>query len=311
MYWSINVTWVVGDKLNHNYTFTIPATGTSYSFSIFGLRGLSSDNDIIRVNYSINNGVSYKAFPTPIVISSVGAFGYYTSSIPVADVVAAHGNILIKVEASNVLSSTPGYPQVWIGQMMITSNGVAATSVGTIITDISIDDMNGDGWNDIVALGYTGSTGKIVVFHNSASNSIFLPANARTISSIPSGVICLGTGNIFNPFSKNYKDIAYASTTTIYFINQTSLGNYIKVASGFTIAPSFSMVKMMVVDVDGNGRADILIGGTDRITYFSNYLGYESMTYGTRSAWKEIPVDISMVGSAGFLTMDCRKFQRS
>jgi hypothetical protein len=190
---------------------------------------------------------------------------------------------------------------------MIACNGVAATSVGTSIKDMVIDDMNGDGSNDIVVLGYTGATGKIVVFRNTAGYSIFSPANSVTISQIPSGIINIGTGNIFNPYSKAYKDIAYCSQTTVSFINQTSLGTYVK--SGFTITTPYSLVKMMVVDVEGNGRADILMAGVDRIAYYSNYLGYEGATLGTRVAWKMIDVDISLVGSAGFTCMDCRKFQ--
>jgi len=308
MYWSVNVTWVTGDELYHNYTISVPTTGSAYTFSLYALRQLGNDGDAIRVNYSTDGGASYKAFSTPLVITDIGAFGYYTRTIPAAEVRAANGIIKIKVVASAVKSSDPGYPQVWIGQMMIAGSGVAATSVGTSIMDVAVDDMNGDGWNDIVAFGYTSTVGKIMVFQNTAGYTIFQSANAIPITAIQSGIIGIGTGKIFNPYAKTYKDIAYYSQTTVYFINQTSLGTYAKVA-GFTIVPGYNMVKMMVADVDGNGRADILIGGTDRIDYYSNYLGYAGMTIGTRIAWKLIVVDNSLVGSAGFITMDCRKFQ--
>lgn len=93
----------------------------------------------------------------------------------------------------------------------------------------------------------------------------------------------------FNPYQKGYLDITFATTTGVYNVNQNSLGSWSSVNTMFTTlgGSSFTLKKMWAGDIDGNGRADLLLAtSSGGIWYYANYQGLRST-----SGWQLYLID--------------------
>ncbi|HEY3421117.1 MAG TPA: VCBS repeat-containing protein [Methanomassiliicoccales archaeon] len=294
-YWSLNVTWVTGDIMDHNWTVKVPSSGSTYAFSAFALRSASNDGDKIEFNYSIDNGLTFKSFSTHLYVGVGSSFTQYSGIITG---VTSTGIIKIKASAPWIKTATPGESYLKIGQMTVTTVGATVTSVGTSIAALTVADMNGDGANDIVAIG---GSGTLVAFMNCAGSSIFDHPSSPYSTGI-SNALDIGAGNFFNPYKGKYLDIAVSTATGVYLINQnkTTPGTY---DAKFALLTGQSIVKMIAADVDGNGRTDILLATSSAICYYANYQGLKTQ------GWQYYVVDNQIIGSGGINDLDARKFQ--
>lgn len=289
-YWQLNVTWRTGDMASHVYHFTMP-TGTTNVLTMWAAKNASADIDNFKVSYSTDNATwtALTLSPTATITSPWPNFVKYTANLP-----NAISQVWIKVEDTNrVPTSSPVATWVRIGQMYITT-AATVTSIGSNIIAMDIADVDGNGANDIVVVTVNSNKGEIWTLLNKPGGIFNLGNMKRVAQDIgTSGPIknakWISADFFFNPYQKGYMDIVFATTSGVYNLNQTSLGNWGAVNTMFTTlgGSTFTLKKMWAGDIDGNGRADLLLAtSSGGIWYYSNYMGRTST-----SGWQLYQID--------------------
>lgn len=319
--WKVNVTWVVGDSLSHEWTFQV-TPGTGQLFSVFAAVGeTSTDGDTFQFQYS-EDGLTW-ANMTGVVISST-TFGFKTYSLPasVSDIVYVR-----VVDTDSALNNNPELNSVKVSQMYFRTNAVT-TKIGDVIRTFDLADINGDNSTDIVVGSYTSSVGKkgqVWTLNNSLiyvdvggelvkTSGIFRDENIfKWYESPTNGPLTttnkwtIVAGSFFNPYEDEYLDIIFSEqswdkkdTSNVYAINIMS-SSYTLVDMDFLEPASAPITVMLAKDVDGNHRTDLIFGTLDgMIIMWANYEGYT-----TNFGWQIYLIDDL---SDGINAMDAATF---
>ncbi|MBC7107266.1 MAG: VCBS repeat-containing protein [Methanomassiliicoccales archaeon] len=257
-YWILNVTWKTGDKLDHRWTIEV-TPGTSHTFQLYASK--SSAEDDFQFYYSTDN-ITFTAMTSAKVTSTSPTL--YTFTLPAG----ISGKLYIKVEDTNRASTVTSLDYVDIYQMSVRTTA-AGGLVGSTAKALAIADMNNDGSNDLIVVGESSKKGRLWVGLNNEGN--ILPYLVQVIPDNSDLAGCVGADAGFFVGGNSLKDIALATGSKVYFIEQTTLGTYAMSSLSFSIS---TITVMAAGDVDGNGRTDILVGTSDgRIILYMNYLG--------------------------------------
>lgn len=204
-----------------------------------------------------NNASAMGTFNAPLVLSSPGA-----SQVAVGDVTGAGVQDLVSADfgVSLFVQTSPG---TFAQPISLYSGGANWVAVG---------DLNGDGIGDVAL---TDNVGVKVLFHTGAAGittysapvSVFTAtANANVIGA---NLIAIADVN-----SDGSNDLVITDpgptggtmpTVNILLQNTASPGTFMAPVS-YTIAPGDLPQSIIVADVDGDGRPDIIIGGQQTVT---------------------------------------------
>jgi len=273
-YWSLNITYTLGDQLEHIWTIDV-RTGSAHTFEVYGLRSTPTDTDILRFAYSQNN-VTYT--PMVAVIDTTLPMDKYTYVLPVV----TSGLIYIKVYDSVRSSSNPTLDWIRVGQMSVRT--LAPVSViGVEVLALDVADMNKDGSNDLLIVTKDSTNkGRIYVGLNIGGDVFttlgtpIVTANAKYGS-----VISAQAGKFFDSPSKARLDIMVSTASTVYLLRYDA-GVYFEDYSVFSI--SGTIIRSMAGDVDNNGRTDLVVITSAKIWLYANYQG-------TPTGWQTYLVD--------------------
>lgn len=275
-YWSINITYTLGDQLEHIWTIDV-RTGSAHTFEVYGLRSTAIDTDTLRFAYSEDN-VTFTNLVT--VIDTNLPMDKYTVVLPAA----TSGLIYIKVYDSVRSSSNPSLNWIRVGQMSVRT--LAPVSViGVEVLALDVADINKDGSNDLLVVTKDSTNkGRIYVGLNiggdvfTSLGTPIVTANAKYGS-----VISAQAGKFFDSPSKARLDIMVSTASTVYVIRYNAgTGVYVEDYSIFNI--SGTIIRSMAGDVDSNGRTDLVVITSARIWLYTNYQG-------TPTGWQTYLVD--------------------
>jgi len=282
-FWSINVTYITGDRLDHRWQFDLRASinaGTPHVFGLYAQMSTSVDGDNFRFSYSTNNitFTNLTLSPTSDVRSTVTPMVRYTANIPGT----VSGTIYMRVVDVKTLSAPPAMNYIRIGQMSVKTSAAVA-SIGTNVLGLDVKDMNGDGANDIVVVETSSTSpnpGKVWYALN-------IPAGILTNFKLVPGsydykaATSVSIGRFFGSNIKTDLDIVVATSTTMYLICNNGGGSL--VVDSQTFVPVGGIKKALAGDVDGNGWSDIVV-----VTSTNDILLY---SYYGLGGWQIAPID--------------------
>jgi len=323
--WKINVTWVVGDSLSHEWTFQV-TSGANQLFSVYAaMGGTSSDGDTFQFQYSEDRETWNNM--TNVVIDST-TFGFKTYALPSS----INGVVYVRVvDTGYALNNNPNPNSVKVSQMYFRTNAVT-TEIGSAIQTFDLADVNGDDSTDIVVgtyvnVGVKDKIGQVWVLYNDIwfkdigggvivkTSGIFREENiVQYYESDVKGPLSttnqwtIVAGSFFNPYEDEYLDIVFSDQSwdskvrsNVYAINMIDKTDYTLVNMDFLEPTSGPITTMLALDVDGNRRCDLLFGTYDgRIIMWANYEGYTT-SYG----WQTYLIDVL---SSSINAMDAATF---
>ena len=271
-FWSINVTYITGDRLDHRWQFDLRPSinaGTPHVFAVYAQTSALGDGDKFRFSYSTDNitFTNLTLSPTSDVSSYVTPMVRYTANIPGT----VSGTVYMRVVDVKTTSAPTAISYIRIGQMSVKTSAAVA-SIGTNVLGLDVRDMNGDGANDIVVVETSSTSpnpGKVWYALN-------IPAGILTNFKLVPGsydykaATSVSIGRFFGSNTKTDLDIMVATSTTMYFIKNNGGGSL--VVDSQTFVPVGGIKKALVGDVDGNGWSDIVVvTSTDNVLLYSYY----------------------------------------
>ena len=204
-----------------------------------------------------NDASSAGTFNAPLVLSSPGA-----SQVAIGDVTGAGVPDLVSADfgVSLFVQTSPG---TFATPISLYSGGANWVAVG---------DLNGDGIGDVAL---TDNVGVKVLFHTGAAGlstyaapvSVFTAtANANVIGANLIAIADVnGDGSNDLVITDPGPTGGAAPTVNILLQNTATPGTFLAPVS-YTIAPGDLPQSIIVQDVDGDGRPDIIIGGEQTVT---------------------------------------------
>jgi hypothetical protein len=204
-----------------------------------------------------NDASAKGTFDAPLVLSSPGASQVAIGDVTgagVADIVSADFGVSLFVQTSPGTFATP---------ISLYSGGANWVAVG---------DLNGDGIGDVAL---TDNVGVKVLFHTGAAGmttyaapvSVFTAtANANVIGANLVAIADVnGDGSNDLVITDPGPTGGTAPTVNILLQDTATPGTFLAPVS-YTIAPGDLPQSIIVADVDGDGRPDIIIGGLQTVT---------------------------------------------
>ncbi|MGA3156106.1 MAG: VCBS repeat-containing protein, partial [Steroidobacteraceae bacterium] len=204
-----------------------------------------------------NDASAKGTFNAPLVLSSPGA-----SQVAIGDVTGAGVQDLVSADygVSLFVQTSPG---TFATPVSLYSGGANWVAVG---------DLNGDGIGDVAL---TDNVGVKVLFHTGAAGlttytmpvSVFTAtANANVIGANLIAIADVnGDGSNDLVITDPGPTGGATPTVNILLQNTATPGTFLTPVS-YTIAPGDLPQSIIVADVDGDGRPDIIIGGTQTVT---------------------------------------------
>jgi hypothetical protein len=272
-YWTINVTYTTGDKLEHIWTVNL-RTGTSHTFEVYSYRSTIKDGDALLFAYSTDNVtyhdmLSVNAITLPMV--------KYTFTLPLA----LSGKVYIKVYDTVRSTPTPKLDWIRVGQMTIRT--VASVSVlGTKVLAMDVSDINKDGSNDLIIVTLTEkpTLGHIYVGLNQAGDVFTTMSEIVAANANYKDVNSAAAGKFFDSSSKARLDIMVSTPSMVYMLRYNA-GSY---TENYKTIIGTGIVRTMASDVDNNGYTDLIVITSSLITLYSNNAG-------TPTGWKTYLID--------------------
>lgn len=300
--WKVNVTWVVGDSLDHRWTFLV-TSGTPQVFSVYAaMDWLSVDGDQFKFQYS-TDGNNWIDMAGVVFDSTVWSTKTYSFSPSISGIVYVR-----VIDTNSAENNSPNLNGLKVSQMYFKTLG-STTKIGDQIKSFDLADVNGDGSTDIVVGTFYDSDplpnkedykGQIWVLYNvvNAEGGIFGGTNILKYfeSAVDGELTNLGlkntdvkwtvkAGNFFT-YAGSYLDIIFSYSGGVYYVNIVDKTTFSNGVMGFLV-PTSPITTMLALDIDGNRRSDLIFGTEDgRIILWSNYEGYT-----TSFGWQMITVD--------------------
>ncbi len=300
-------TTLSGPSSNSNFGASVAGAGDvngdGYDDVIVGANAVSSSTGQATIYHGSARGVSTTAATTLSGPSSSASFGVSVAS---AGDVDGDGYDDVIVGASGVSSST-GRAYVHHGGSSGVSTTVTSTLVGFSSSNYfgfsvtSLGDVSGDGYDDVAvgSYGYSSSTGRVSIFHGSASgvNSVAAATLAGTSSSA-FGYSVAGAGDVDGDGSPdlvvgaNNLSSGYGGAYVFYGTGAgmaTSAGTTLSPPGFFSSSPQISPVG----DLDGDGYDDFAVGSSG----YSSNAGIVYVFYGG-PAGPAYEADATLVGAS-------------
>jgi VCBS repeat protein len=204
-----------------------------------------------------NDASAKGTFNAPLVLSSPGA-----SQVAIGDVTGTGAQDLVSADfgVSLFVQTSPG---TFAAPISLYSGGANWVAVG---------DLNGDGIGDVAL---TDNVGVKVLFHTGAAGTTTYTAPVSVFTAtVNANVIGANLIAIADVNGDSSNDLVItdpgptggaAPTVNILLQNTGSPGTFLAPVS-YTIAPGDLPQSIIVADVDGDGRPDIIIGGEQTVT---------------------------------------------
>ncbi len=292
-------TVLTGEDTYNNFGNSLASAGDvngdGYSDIIVGAHGYSSYTGRAYTYYGSASGLSES--PSNVFTGEGTSNGFGWSVASAGDV---NGD-----GYSDVIVSAVGYSS-YTGRVYVYHGSASglSTSAATVLTGegtgnnfgssvASAGDVNGDGYSDIIvsAVGYSGYTGRVYVYHGSASG---LSASAATV------VTGEGTDNYFgysvasagDVNGDGYSDVivgAYgysSSTGRVYVYHGSASGlstSAAAIRTGEGTGNDFGYSVASAGDVNGDGYSDVIVGAYG----YSSFTGRAYVYHGSGSGLSE------------------------
>jgi hypothetical protein len=147
------------------------------------------------------------------------------------------------------------------------ASAVTITNPSSVMQNLSLADMDGDGKLDIITSSVLTGTNKVAVFRNTSTGvgSITFAA-ALTVATAGTSFNALTVGDLDGD---GRADIISASSTLLVYRNLSSVGSL-----SFSLATSYSSgstpIAVVLADMDGDGKKDIVAGNIGSVSVLLN-----------------------------------------
>jgi hypothetical protein len=281
-YWSINVTYTLGDGMEHIWTMDV-RDGTSHTFQVYALRSPISGGDNIRFAYSLDaiNWVNMVTVTDTSLPSDLYTFAL-PSTLPTT--------IYIKVNDTVRSTSSPVLDWIRVGQMSVKT--LASVSViGVQVLSLDVSDINKDGSNDLLVVTKDSTNkGRIYVGLNAGGDVLTGLTQVVTPNAKYNSVISAQAGIFFDSPSKARLDIMVSTSSTVYMLRYNGL-IYVEDYKVITPTTSGSIIRVMAGDVDSNGLTDLVVITTGTVGSTCNMIWLYANYKGTPTGWQTYLVD--------------------
>lgn len=274
------------------YLGTMPTRpGITFSFVLNAQGNTSSDFDNYTFAYATNVVGNDPTTGTYTTIA-VGATGNVTSALTTANVSLPAGlvglPVWIRVLDTNRVANSALLDTLTVNRLYIYTFSPSGSTVQqlsgptTTVTSSNAGDQNNDGISDLV-VGTSG--GRVYLFLGSRPTGLQF-AGTQEYYTGGASVVSVKFANILGNVSKYGLQIAFATGTTVSFVNPTTPG----VTFGNSIAVTLGTVQAMGTgDVNGDGVDDVVVGTANGyVLLYANF--------GTGYSWS-LPVIVYNTGS--------------